>query len=145
MLDIVEIYFLHTMILADIIQSLPMQADQVGGNPTMNLIELSPDFNWLWIASIVDCTKDSERDGSFPQWPLIDLGIDCSSFTGEYSLKMNQGGLQNREIPKSGKELFKEQVLPYLMQSVGSNSRITGMLDIHFAQGAVKKAILHYN
>jgi hypothetical protein len=122
-----------------------IKANLAGGNPAMNIIELSPDFNWRWIASIVAETKDPEKNCSFPQWPLIDIKIDCSPFTGEYDLKINQGGLQNRETPKLGKELFKEKVLPYLMQSVGTDSPITGKLELHFSQGAVKKAIFHYN
>lgn len=110
----------------------------------MNYI-LSPDYNWRLIASIVTETKDPEWNRSFPQWPLIALDAPCPLFTGEYRLIINQGGIQNRDISKNGKVLFKENVLPYLMQSIGADYKITGKLELHLAQGAVKRAILHYN
>lgn len=111
----------------------------------MNDIELSPDKNWYWIASIVVGAIDDEREDNALQSPLLDVNADCSPFTGEYNLQINQGGLQNRKMPKQGKVIFKEEVLPYLMQSIGTKSPITGKLELHLAQGAVKKAVLHYN
>jgi hypothetical protein len=122
-----------------------MHTDMVGRNPTMNFIELSPDDNWRWIAaSIVDGTEDPERNHTYPQWPLIDVNAVCPSFTGEYPpLIINQGGLQNRETPIAGKKLFKESVLPYLMQIVGTSSPLTGKLVLRLERGKVSTARLY--
>lgn len=112
----------------------------------MDNMELPFDQNsWFWISSIVAAMNDSESDCAFPHMPLIDVNAPCPSFTDTYTLIIGQGGLRNRETPKIGKVLFKENVLPYLMKSIESDSAITGKLELHLAQGVVKKAILHYN
>lgn len=111
----------------------------------MNTIELAPNYNWNLLSAIVDAIKDSEMDLNSQDLPLLDIDSSCSPFTGKFTLLINQGGLQNRETPKLGKDRFKDEVLPYLMQSIGTDSRITGKLELHIAQGNVKRAILQYN
>jgi hypothetical protein len=49
------------MYVSDKIQLLAMQSIMTEGNTAMNYIELSPDYNWRWIASIVDGTMDAVR------------------------------------------------------------------------------------
>ena len=76
----------------------------------MQSIDLKPYNCWRWIEAIAVGTIDAEKDSELPQRPLLDVTADCSPFTGEYILQINKGGLQNRNISKQGKELFRAEV-----------------------------------
>ena len=128
----------------DKIQLMTTNSNMGGNQPAMKYVELPFDNNWRWLAAIVIETIDAERDTDSQQKPLLDITAECSPFTGEYTLYINQGGLKNRGTPKAGKALFKETVLPYLMQVTGVSSPITGNLVLSLNRGNISSATLQY-
>jgi hypothetical protein len=121
-----------------------MQADAGARGPTMSHIELQQNIEWFWLASIVDAAKNSTAEsGRVAQRPLLDANAVTLPVTGKYTLVINQGGVQNRDMPKMAKELFKETVLPYLMQVKRADIPITGQLELHLAEGIIQRAIFH--
>lgn len=61
----------------------------------------------------------------------------------EVQLIINQGGIQHRGVTIELKMLFKEYVLPWLMDCAGVTIPLTGHLELHFAQDTLQRAFLH--
>jgi hypothetical protein len=64
-------------------------------------------------------------------------------YTGNRTLQVNQGGLQNREVSTDCKEKFRREVSPWLSESANISEKFTGKIELHLLDGSLKKAFLH--
>lgn len=84
--------------------------------------------------------------GALPWWLSLNriLLEVANNKTGDGFLKINQNGLQNRNIARSIKEQFKKEIVPELVNLTQVDHPLTGTLHYHLAEGVLRKAYIDF-